>query len=361
MIWELESGWSGDSVANDIAGAKQLAAAGVLLALEGANEPDNWYLTYKGAKGGGGGTAAGLSWLPVAQLQRDWYAAAKADPVLQNYPVFSISHGGAETNNVGLQFLTIPAGANLLMPDGTKYADYANMHNYVIWNGAAAPVDNIAWNSAAPTGKVAPAQYPLPDDYGKTWRYGYTGYDNTQLPLLPRVTTETGWVSSSGGEDNQGKVLLNVYLSQYKRGFKYTFLYQLRDNEGGFTNTYGICHTDYSYKPAAKYIHNLTTILNDNKSVATTPGALNYSIPNEPATVHDLLLQKSTGAFELVVWDERPVGEATDKVTVNLGATFATVNIYDTTTGTTAAQTLANVNSVPLTLSDHPMIIEVVN
>jgi hypothetical protein len=32
--------------------------------------------------------------------------------------------------------------------------------------------------------------------------------------------------------------------------------------------------------------------------------------------VHDLLLQKSSGTFELVVWDERPLTQGSDAVTV---------------------------------------------
>ena len=54
------------------------------------------------------------------------------------------------------------------------------------------------------------------------------------------------------------------------------------------------------------------------------PGALNYSIPSEPATVHDLLLQKSNGTFYLAVWDERSTG-IVDPITVNLGGTHASV------------------------------------
>jgi hypothetical protein len=89
---------------------------------------------------------------------------------------------------------------------------------------------------------------------------------------------------------------------------------------------------------------------------------LNYSIPSEPATVHDLLLQKSTrNTFEVVVWDERPIGEAVDNVTINLGGTHQTVNVYDPTVGTSKVQVLSNVSSVPLRLYDHPMIVEVIN
>jgi hypothetical protein len=56
------------------------------------------------------------------------------------------------------------------------------------------------------------------------------------------------------------------------------------------------------------------------------------------------------------VWNDRVTG--TDAVTVTLGGTFPTVTVYDPTVGTAATQTLANVSSVPLTLGDHPVILE---
>ena len=365
FIYSLGSGWSGttSSLATEVTEAKKLASAGVLLALEGANETDNWTVTYNGVVGG-----RANSWLPVAQLQRDWCAAVKADTVLKNYPVYTSSHVGGEIDNVGVQFLTIPAGSGTLMPDGTKYGDFANMHNYVIWAGQRGMVDNTAWNAASPltccaqpggNGTTA-SWYQLQQDFGVTWRRHFNGYTPAQLLTLPRVTTETGWTSTYGAE-TQAKVMLNVYLAQFKRGYAKTFWYQLKDNEGGFTNNFGVFNTSNNPKLAATYIHNLTAILSDNRSVSPTPGVLNYSIPNEPATVHDLLLRKSTGAFELVVWDERPVGTATDHVTVNLGGSHTTVKIYDVTVGAAPVQTLANVSSVPLTMTDHPMIIEVIN
>ena len=193
-------------------------------------------------------------------------------------------------------------------------------------------------------------------EYGHTWHRGFAGYSNTQLQALPRVTTETGWVTQGNhplAEDRQGKLFLNLYLSAFKRGWKYTFIYMLRDD--AVQGYWGLVHTDYTPKLSGTYLHNLTAILADHTS--TTPGALNYSIPGEPATVHDLLLQKSNGSYELAVWDENASGN--DSVTVNLGATYATVKVYDPTTGVSAIQTVNNVNSIPLTLSDHPVIIEI--
>ena len=110
-------------------------------------------------------------------------------------------------------------------------------------------------------------------------------------------------------------------------------------------------------KLSATYIHNMTTILADVVSKPT--GSMNYSIPAEPPTVHDLLMQKSDGTFYLAVWDERVPGTGTDNLNVDLGGPHASVTIYDPTAGIAAVQTLTNVSSIPLTLSDHPQILAI--
>jgi hypothetical protein len=344
---------------SSLSAGQSLAAGGALLALEGPNEPNNFSFQYKGANCG---KAPGVaSWLGCAHYQRDLYARVKASAALKGYPVFASSEDGAETDNVGLQFLTIPADGGTLMPDGTRYADYANPHNYVCaTNGVLG--DNQAWNAADPT--LNSTWDGLYGEYGVTWSGKFKGYSNAQLQTLPRVTTETGWETGTGtgylSEQQQGKIILNVFLAQFKRGWRHTFIYQLRDNEGG-NPTYGMFHSDSTPKPSATYLHNLTAILADDGPI--TPGALDYSIPGEPATVHDLLIQKSDGRFYLVVWDEHAPptsgdSAATDAVSVKLGQLFSTVNLYDPTVGTSPVSTLGNVNSVPLTLTDHPLILE---
>ncbi len=332
-----------------IAIGKALAASGALMAFEGANEPNNFPIIYNGQTGGGKG-----SWAPVAQLQKDLYEAVKSDAELRTYPVFAVSEAGGETDNVGLQFLTIPSGAGATFPDGTRYADYANPHNYVS-STRRIYTDNQAWNAADPV--LNGPWDGLFVEYGRTWRGHFQGYATHDLMTLPRVTTETGWdsVSDLGGERVQGTVLVNAYLAQFKRGWRYTFIYQLRDGEGG-TGNQGLFHSDSTPKPAATYIHNLTAILADDRPISPL-GHLPYSIANQSTTVHDLLLQKSSGAFELVIWDENVRGN--DSVTVNLGAAYGTVNIYDVTVGTDPTQTLSNVSSVALTLNDHALIVEV--
>lgn len=334
-----------------LSAGRTLAAAGALLALEGPNEPNNFAITYGGRQGGGrGGT-----WVPVAQFQKDLYAAAKADPVLRQYPVFGPSETGAETDNAGLQFLVVPAGADALVPSGTRFADDVNVHNYVSGNGNYYEA-NQAWNAADPT--LNARWDGLYGNHGVTWYRHYQGYAKNELIAVPRVTTETGWDAATdpGGQHTQGTVLTNTYLAQFKRGWSYTFVYEMRDGEGG-TGEQGLYHAA-APKPAATYLHNLTTLLSDNNPIGET-GALTYAVPSEPVTVHDLLLQKSTGQFELVLWDERVQGS--DIVAIDLGAPRKLVQIYDITIGTAPVQTLANAAALQLTLSDHAMIVEISN
>ena len=182
--WGLVSG--GSDLKKLLASARIIAAGDALLAFEGNNEPNNWGITYQGENGGG----KAPSWLAVAKLQRDLYQAVKSDPVLQKYPVWSLSENGAEADNVGLQFLTIPAGATTSMPAGTKYADSAVCHNYIYHPNSAGLADNKTWNAADPTS--ACKVDGLFGNYGRTWAHHFDGYTEKELQTLPRVTTETG-------------------------------------------------------------------------------------------------------------------------------------------------------------------------
>jgi hypothetical protein len=348
--WGLVSG--GSDLKKLIETARPLAAADALLAFEGNNEPNNWGVTYQGDKGGGGAP----SWLPVAKLQRDLYAAVKADPDLKKYSVWSITENGAELDNVGLQFLTIPEGAGALLPAGTKFADYANVHNYIYHPNSAKPADNKTWNAADPSS--ACRVDGLYGNYGLTWAKHYPGYSDADLLKLPRVTTETGCVVDKEVTENmQALNLMSMYLDQFKRGFSYTSVYLLRDrtDEGG-NQSFGFYNRDYAPRKAAVYLHNLTTILTDNGALKE-PGKLDYSIPDQPATVHDMLLQNSDGEFQLIIWDERLKGE--DNVTIQFGGVHNSVKIYDPVVGTEPVQTHDKTESLKLTLNDHPLILAI--
>jgi hypothetical protein len=348
--WGLVSG--GSDIKKLIETSRPLAKAGALLAFEGNNEPNNWGVTYQGEKGGG----RAPSWLAVAKLQRDLYKAVKSDPLLKQYPVWSASESGGEVDDVGLQFLAIPRGRRTLMPEGTVYADSANVHNYLYHPNSPGLEDNKVWRAADPTS--ACKIDGLFANHGVTWAKHFRGYPEDALLTLPRVTTETG--CTIGGpvtEEVHALNLMNVYLAQFKRGWSHTAVYLLRDrtDEAG-NQAFGFFKPDYAPRKAATYLHNLTTILADRGS-PERPGRLNYALAEQPATVHDLLLQKSGGTCVLVVWGERLKGS--DDVTVRLEATYPEVRVYDPTVGTEPVQTHRRVAAVKLAVGDHPLLLAV--
>lgn len=339
-----------------LAMARTLHRAGALLAIEGPNEPNNFGgVEYEGVNGGGA-----LTWLPAAKFQRDLYSAVKADPELGKYPVYGISEVGAQTDNCGLQYLVIPQGANTLMPDGTRFADFANMHNYIYhpsWTGA--PHDNQVWNAADP-GPDCRAD-GLYGNCGKTWAKKFDGYSIEELDALPRVTTETGAVVGSFDgkitEHVQGCNFMNLFLAQYKRGWDKTFIYEFIDDPDGAFGFYG---DDYMAKrKSADYMHNFTTLLADNKPLKKLQSLeYRYSQPL-PETVHDLLLAKSDGSFWLVVWGEMVADSA--KVDVLLPQSVKSIEIYDPTVGVTPERKLRNkaLQPVSLDINDHPVLLKI--
>ena len=215
-------------------------------------------------------------------------------------------------------------------------------------------MDNKTWNAADPT--AACKVDGLYGNYGDTWAHHFRGYGEAELAVLPRVTTETGCtIDGQVTEDIQAVNLLDMYLDQFKRGCSYTAVYLLRDrtDEGG-NQSFGFFKADYTARKAAVYLHNLTAILADQAAPAKL-GQVDYSIPDQPATVHDLLLENSAGTMELLVWDERVKGG--DEIVVRLGGTCDAVKVYDPTVGAQPVQTLGRIDSLKLTLTDHPQII----
>lgn len=334
-----------------IEAAKHLKKRGALIAMEGANEPNNWTITYNGKEGGGR-----LSWMPVAECHRDFYAAIKAVPELADVDVWGITEAGAQTDNVGLQFTVIPEGAGCLLPAGTTFADVVNVHNYFIHPNWPAPNDNQTWNASDPSS--ACRADGLYGNNGRTWLNGFRGYSEDECMTVRKVTTETG--ATIGGavtEEMQARMYMSCYLAQFARGWEYTAMYILRDRSDEAGNqTFGFYTTDYRPRQAAHYLHNLTTILKDDTSISG-PGKVDFTIDDQPETVHTLLLQKNDGTFALVVWGEKYAGGSED-IVVKFARKRGTVNVYDPTRGTEAVQTLKRVSEIPLTMTTHPYVLE---
>ncbi|WEA27509.1 calcium-binding protein [Rhizobium binxianense] len=299
------------------------AHPGSVVGIEGPNEVNNWPVSYHGLSG----QAAALAY------QKDLSAAVNADPLLKDIPV------------LGLTGYTVASAS-----------DYTTIHTYA-----------------------------KDGDQPYSWLSRESGVQRAADPGKPLAITETGYHTSLTADTNggwegvneaaQAKLLLNTLMDGAALGSKQTFLYELLDaySDPQGTNQekhFGLFHLDYSAKPAATAIHNLTEILADDgaQKASFSAGTLNYSIDGLPSSARSLLTEKSDGSYQIIIWNEPDIWNqstdtaiqaATTGVKVNLGTSFGSVKVFDPLTGSTAIKSLSNVSSLTVGLVDHPVIIEV--
>ncbi|HTR15958.1 MAG TPA: hypothetical protein VMI52_02860 [Acetobacteraceae bacterium] len=309
---------------------------GSVVAVEGPNEVNGWPVTYDGQTG----MAA------AAALQKAIYAEVTSDPHLKGVPVYALTLGGATPDQYA------PLG------DLSAYATNSNAH---IYYGAQPPEGSII--------------------YG-LW------VGEHDAPADPPVITETGIYTATPqpgtnatNTDVQAQYILDSLMDAAKNNVSDTYLYELLDEGTDPTvqeQNFGLFYANGTPKPVATAIHNLTTILADTGGTATTfaPGQFAYSVNNLPRTEvagftasgSSLLLEKSSGAYDIVVWTEPPLwnqATATENTvgpsatTITFNRAYQTVKVFDPMQGSQALRVLHNVSSVSVMLTAHPVIVEV--
>ena len=232
-------------------------------AIEGFNEINNWPVTYRGEKS-----------VPAAEAgMHALYAALRQDPRLAGVQIYDMT--GDPTDPVSL------AGR----------ADALNVHPYP-QNGEAPALAKLPIlqrrdypRVATETGNFSlPASWPK----DKPWWEGYTmlGIDET----------------------SQAKSVLLAYFEAAELGVSRTYIYELLDEKPDPQDDqpqfhYGLFRTDYSPKPAATAIHNLTTLLGSDARPAPAQAAP-ATIPDPPPGLHQLAIRKNSQTWALALWHD---------------------------------------------------------
>lgn len=331
-------------------------APNALMAIEGPNEPINFPITYGGQQGGG----PNGSFIPVANFQRDWYAAIKADPILKNIPVWSVTATGAQRENVGLQYLTVPGSSAAIFPAGTAYADGLNIHVYSVFDGSPTSVTSTNY-----------FDLQLNNEFVSTYRNHYTGYTLEQAKALPKAITEFGYHTGGGPGPavdlpTQAKNIATGLFNAFVQGYSVVCIYDLYDIGDGF----GIFSKTGTPRTTATYLHNLTSIMDDSGLQAATfsPGILKFFLSGMPSTGIYQLFQKSDGHFQLVIWNnvanynlvtQQAIPVAPVNVTVSLETTKADMKVFNPTIGVYAINQTTDATDITVSLADYPMIIDI--
>ncbi|HEX4182671.1 MAG TPA: hypothetical protein VHY34_05390 [Caulobacteraceae bacterium] len=300
----------------------QTAHPGSILSIEGPNEVNNFPITYKGLTG----TAAAVAY----QAALD--ANVHSQTALAGVPV--------------LNFTDNPITAGL--------SDGSNQHVYP--HGGDQPLATVtaAYDQALAT-----------------------------MPGEPVYFTETGYFSLPGhfsweGVDlqTQAKLTLNLIMDDTQLGVSMTYLYDLIDDGPDpknkiQTDHFGLFSFGGAAKPVAVAIHDLTSILADTGANAKTftSSPLNYTLKGLPADGDSLVLEKSSGVYDVVVWAEPDIWNATTRkpivaaavpVTLSLTSGAARLTVFDPL-ASAVARDVVNGASVTVAVTDHPLIIQVSN
>jgi len=300
---------------------------GQIAAIEGPNEVNFWPVNWNGL----------TDLASQAAVQQTLFSAVNANPVLANIPVYNLTLGG------------VGESAFRQLGDLSGAADYANVHMYF---GAGGPPVS-AWAYALSLGQIA-------------------------KPGSLSAITETGYstaVNNSQGVDEttQAKYILDLLMDSAKAGSPGTYLYELVDQRNDASRSdkelnFGLFHADWTAKVAASAIHNLTTILT-NEAGATTPGAaLAYNVSGlPPATGQHMVFQENAGVWDIVVWAEPDIWDEAARraitvdghqVTISLPASATGYLVYDPMQGPAPIASGGPTSQITVTVTDHPIIIE---
>jgi len=280
--------------------------------IEGPNEVNNSPVQYLGVKG----TAAAIAY------QNALYQQVKADPVLNQIAVVNFTD----------------------WPNHAGQADYGNVHSY-------------PKNGAQP-------EITLDRDIN----------DETKVAAgAPLMVTETGYhtlvaapAKNGVPEKLQAIYIANLLFDSFSNNIRKTYIYELLDEFADPNNTeqekhFGLFHTDYSPKPSANFLHNLHTILGDDKRPTATPAPVAVEVSDG----RYLVLSRSDGRHFILLWREPNLWDHDAKVALPVPALpvqihfdrprdVATYSPIDSAQPTRAA----GQRTLTLSLDTEPVIVE---
>ena len=321
--------FAGNPTADVISMAKTLQ--GAIEAIEGPNESDlevNNY-SYQGQQFPEG----------TRNYQNNLYAAIKGDADTRYLPVVLPSVGWGE-NSPKLGYL--------------ESGDIGNMHSYP--NLGNPPTDGLDWYFIPYAQTVAGKNKPL-------W-VTETSYHNL-------IADDLG-ISEQAASKYLPRLLLENFNRDIKRVYLYELIDEYPDTEGDVQQHYGLLRQDGSSKPAYTAIKNLISLLKE-PGAKFSPGSLDYTLSGDTEQVHTTLLQKSSGEFYLIVWQEvkswdnenkKDIGIAKREINLNLNTAISQAKIYDPKNSTSPILTPNSsgdrLKQLNLTVPDHPLVIELV-
>ncbi len=197
------------------------------------------------------------------------------------------------------------------------------------------------------------------------------------------VFTETGYHNAINEVNDQpgvsesaaAKYIPRLFLEDFAHGIVRTYLYELLDEAPDPSLTrpqlhWGLIRADGSEKPAFHALKNLIGVLKDgSEPAAVTP--LRFALKTsskEESHIHHLLLEKSDGTYDLVLWKEVPsydirrkvdIKNTSDPIQLTLARKSRNISVFDPVMQEEPIRISHDNSSLTLNVSDQPVIVEI--
>jgi hypothetical protein len=194
------------------------------------------------------------------------------------------------------------------------------------------------------------------------------------------VFTESGYHNALNDHTDQpaiseqaaAKYIPRLFLEDFARGIPRTYLYEFMDEaqDSGLKDHqmhWGLIRADGTEKPAFAAIKRLIEELND-ASEPPHPMNLRWSLSQTPPSVHRLLLQKSDGEFDLVLWQEIPsydirsqseLANSPVAAVLTIGRQASSITLYEPSLQAASLKTYTHTSTAALQIPDHPLVVAI--
>jgi hypothetical protein len=194
------------------------------------------------------------------------------------------------------------------------------------------------------------------------------------------VISESGYHNALNDHHDQppvsekaaAKYIPRLFLEDFARGIPRTYLYEFLDEavDPGLSNIqlhWGLVRADGAEKAAYRSIKRLIAEINDTAEPALI---LKFSWSLTPAneSIHHLLLQKSNGEFDLILWREvssfdlrtqSDIDNEPIATVLTLGRKAKHLTLYKPVVQLEPLKTYSNTASISIAVPDHPLVIAV--
>jgi hypothetical protein len=196
----------------------------------------------------------------------------------------------------------------------------------------------------------------------------------------PIVITESGYHNALNDYRDQpgvteqaaAKYILRLFLEDFARGIPRTYLYEFLDEapDPGLDDNqlhWGLIRADGTEKPAFVAIKRLIKEASDNAEPAS-PMQLDWSLSLTMPTIHHVLLQKSSGELDLILWEEVPsydirgkreISNPPTRAVLTLGQKARLVTLYEPAVQDASLQNYENTATIPVEIPDHPLVVAI--